>query len=80
MGSLNIAGREANLSMHNKYHKFKFLKQTIDVNNLGVLGMQETHFENESATQFNNVYSRWLKLYYSADPKKPSSTAGGICA
>ncbi|KAJ6483186.1 hypothetical protein C8R45DRAFT_931810 [Mycena sanguinolenta] len=76
MGSLNIAGCEANLSMHNKYHKFKFLKRTIDVNNLGVLGIQETHFDNESAAQFNNMYHRWLKLYYSADPKKPSSTAG----
>jgi exonuclease III len=62
--------------MNHKHHKFKFLKQTIDANNLGVLGIQETHFDAESATQFNKVFNRWFKVYYSAHPDKPSSTAG----
>jgi exonuclease III len=73
IGSLNIAGRESHISMHHKAHKFKFLKQTIDENNLGILGIQESHFDAESASQFNNVFNRWFKLYY---PEKPCSTAG----
>ncbi|KAJ7689702.1 hypothetical protein B0H17DRAFT_1134836 [Mycena rosella] len=76
IGSLNIAGRDGNISMHNSSHKFKFLKDTIDVNNLAILGMQETHFDNVSAAQFNNIFGRWFKLYHSAHPEKPSSTAG----
>jgi hypothetical protein len=74
IGSLSIAGRDGNMSMHNRNHKFKFLKQTIDMNDLGLLGIQETHFDAESATQFNNVFGRWFKLYYSAHPEKPCST------
>jgi exonuclease III len=76
IGSLNITGRDSNISMHNSNHKFKCLQQTIDTNNLDVLGMQETHFDTESATQFNNVFGRWFKLYHSAHPDKPCSTAG----
>jgi exonuclease III len=76
IGSLNIAGRDVNMSMHNRNHKFKFLKQMIDDNDLGVLGVQETHFDAESATQFNNIFSRWFKVYHSAHPEKPCSTAG----
>ncbi|KAJ7696324.1 hypothetical protein B0H17DRAFT_1131100 [Mycena rosella] len=74
--SLNIAGRDANVSMNNTNHKFKFLKETIDINNLGALGIQEGHFDTNAAVQFNNVFNRWFKLYYSADPDKPCSTAG----
>lgn len=73
IGSLNIAGRDGNMSMHSRNHKFKFLKQTIDENHLGVL---ETQLEPQSTTQFNNVFGRWFKLYYSAHPDKPSSTVG----
>jgi exonuclease III len=62
--------------MHNKNHKFKFLKQTIDKNTLGVIGTQETHSNTESAAQFNNTFNRWFKLYYSAHPRKSCSTAG----
>jgi hypothetical protein len=76
IGSLNIAGHDVNMSMHNRNHKFQFLKQTIDENNLGVLGIQETHLDIESATQFNNVFRRWFKIYHSAHPEKPCSTAG----
>jgi hypothetical protein len=68
IGSLNIAGRDTNMSMHNRNHKFQFLKQTIDSNNLGVLGLQESHFDPDSATQFNNIFNRWFKLFYSAHP------------
>jgi exonuclease III len=64
------------MSMHNRNHKFKFLKQMIDDNDLGVLGIQETHFDAESATQFNNIFSRWFKVYHLAHPEKPCSTAG----
>jgi hypothetical protein len=39
VGSLNIAGHEANISMHHRNHKCKFLKETIDINNLGILGI-----------------------------------------
>jgi hypothetical protein len=59
IASLDIAGRDVNLSMHNKNHEFKFLKQTIAENNLGVIGIQETHFNPESAAQFNNTFNRW---------------------
>jgi exonuclease III len=52
------------------------LKQTIDENNLGVIGIQETHFNADSAAQFNNTFNRWFKLYSSAHPHKPRSTAG----
>jgi hypothetical protein len=62
--------------MHNRNHKLNFLKQTIDLNNLGVLGLQESHFDPESATQFDNIFCHWFKLYYSAHPEKPTSTAG----
>ncbi|KAJ7629919.1 hypothetical protein B0H17DRAFT_1150383 [Mycena rosella] len=68
-GSLNVAGRDANILIHNRNHKFKFLKETIDTNNLGLLGMREGHFDLESATQFNNVFGRWFKLFYSAHPE-----------
>jgi hypothetical protein len=75
IGSLNIAGRDVNMSMQNKNHKFKFSKQTVDENNLGVSGTQETHFNADSAAQFNNTFNRWFKLYYPAHPHKPCSTA-----
>ncbi|KAJ6459906.1 Endonuclease/exonuclease/phosphatase [Mycena sanguinolenta] len=75
-GSLNIAGRDVNISMHNRNHKFKFLKDTIDVNALDILGIQETYLDPDSPSQFNKIFGRWFKLFYSAHSNKPTSTAG----
>ncbi|KAJ7090469.1 hypothetical protein C8R44DRAFT_750984 [Mycena epipterygia] len=48
IGSLNIAGRDVNMSMLHKNHKFAFLKQTIDTNKLGILGIQEYLLEKKT--------------------------------
>jgi exonuclease III len=43
---------------------------------LRVLGIEEFHFDTDSATQFNNIFGRWFKLYHLDHPEKPCSTAG----
>jgi hypothetical protein len=72
IGSLNIAGRDTNISIHNRNHKFQFLKQTIDSNNLGVLGMRlililiQRHnlitFSNDGSNSFTPPTQRSLVL------------------
>jgi exonuclease III len=46
------------------------------MNNLGILGIQETHLDQDSAAQFNNVFGHRLKPFFSAHPDEPTSTAG----
>ncbi|KAJ6580430.1 hypothetical protein DFH09DRAFT_895606, partial [Mycena vulgaris] len=38
--------------------------------------LQELHMNNVAASQFNNIYGKWFKLFNSGHPMKPDSTAG----
>ncbi|KAJ6535456.1 hypothetical protein B0H19DRAFT_1079937 [Mycena capillaripes] len=67
-----VEGRDGNISMHNRNHRFKFFRQTIDVSNLGLLGMQETQCDTESATQTKDE----LGTISFRTPRKPCSMAG----
>jgi exonuclease III len=48
----------------------------VDEHRLGVLAIQETHFDNTGADEFQAVYKHWFKLIHSTHPIKPKSTAG----
>jgi exonuclease III len=76
IGSLNIAGRETNVSMSDSNHKLKFLKQMVDENRLGILAIQETHLDDAAAAEFHTLYHSWFKIIHSANPDNPTSTAG----
>ncbi|KAJ7105006.1 hypothetical protein C8R44DRAFT_639615 [Mycena epipterygia] len=48
----------------------------VDDNQIGVLALQESHMDDIAASQFNNIYGRWFRMFNSGHPIKPDSTAG----
>ncbi|KAJ7120400.1 hypothetical protein C8R44DRAFT_623725 [Mycena epipterygia] len=52
------------------------MKRMVDDRRIGVLALEETHMNNIAASQFNNIYGNWFKLFNSGHPIKPDSTAG----
>ncbi|KAJ6506686.1 Endonuclease/exonuclease/phosphatase [Mycena sanguinolenta] len=74
--SQNLAGRDIGLPMSHSSHKFKFLKNTIDMRCIGIMALQETHLDQPAADQFDDIYQSWFKLLFSSHPENPTATAG----
>ncbi|KAJ7678774.1 hypothetical protein B0H17DRAFT_1235120 [Mycena rosella] len=53
------------------------MKRVVDDKRIGVFALQETQMNDIAASQFNNLYGKWFKLFNSGHPIKPDSTAGG---
>ncbi|KAJ7104644.1 Endonuclease/exonuclease/phosphatase [Mycena epipterygia] len=52
------------------------MKRMVDNKRIGVFALQETYMNDIAASQFNNIYRKWFKLFNSGHPIKPDSTAG----
>jgi hypothetical protein len=76
IASQNINGRDKNKSITSAGHKFTYMKRMMDEKRIGILALQETHMNDIAASQFENIYRKWFKLFNSGHPIKPDSTAG----
>ncbi|KAJ7625205.1 hypothetical protein B0H17DRAFT_1151208 [Mycena rosella] len=76
IASQNINGRDQNKSMTSTGHKLTYMKRMVDEKRIGVFALQELHMNNIAASQFNNIYGKWFKLFNSGHQTKPDSTAG----
>jgi hypothetical protein len=55
--------------------KFTYMKRTVDDKRIGVFALQELHMNYIAASQFNNIYWKWFKVFNSGHPIKLDSTA-----
>jgi exonuclease III len=75
IATLNIKGYGNDNPLHhdNKWHH---INQLMRDKRIGILAVQEAHMTEERRAKVQEVYSRRLKIFASADPEKPTAQAG----
>lgn len=76
IATLNINGATAPSSDMNLIGKWSTINQTIRVNKIAILALQETHLDEERASDIQRCFQKRFELHYSCDPDNPRITAG----
>ena len=60
----------------NLIEKWSMINRTIRTEKIAILALQETHLDEERATDIQNCFQKSFALYYSCDPENPRTSAG----
>jgi exonuclease III len=76
IATLNVNGATAPSSNMNLIEKWAMINQTIKKHKIAILALQETHLDEERASDVQRCFQKSFDLYYSSDPENPRATAG----
>jgi ribonuclease HI/exonuclease III len=75
MATLNMRGKNMLLDGVQR-SKWVDVHNMMKVRRLGVLGLQETHLDDDDMEMIGNLYGRRLEVIASRDPDRPTQSAG----
>jgi ribonuclease HI/exonuclease III len=76
IATLNINGATAPASNMNLIEKWSMINRTLRSERIAILALQETHLDEERATEIQKCFQKSFELHYSSDPVNPRTTAG----
>jgi hypothetical protein len=72
--SLNIKGWKVKDTPQSKWNR---INQMMQEKRIGILLMQEAHFNEKQWEGIENLFKKILKIYHSEDPTNPTGKGGG---
>ena len=76
IATLNVKGATAPSHNMNLTEKWSTINHTIRTNKIAILALQETHLDEELASEINRCFHRSFDLHYSYNPNNPRGSAG----
>jgi ribonuclease HI len=76
IATLNINGATAPSSNMNLIEKWSMINRTIRTEKVAILALQETHLDEERASDIQRCFQKSFDLHYSSDTGNPRALAG----
>ncbi len=76
IATVNINGATVPSKNMNLIEKWSMINKTIRTNKIVILALQETHLNEEQASEIHRCFNKSFDLHYSSNPDNPRTTAG----
>ena len=76
IATVNINGATVPSKNMNLIEKWSMINKTIRTNKIAILALQETHLNEEQASEIHRCFNKSFDLHYSSNPDNPRTTAG----
>ena len=76
IATLNVNGATAPAKNMNLIEKWSMINRTLKSEKIAILAVQETHLDEERATDIQQCFEKSFHLHYSSDPRNARASAG----